>query len=56
MVNEKIDNIDPRIVPKAKPAKITKGVPKPIKKTQIIEKKKYTELMRNKFWSLNSKI
>ena len=31
---------DPQTVPKAKPATITNGVPKPIKNTHEIEKKK----------------
>ena len=39
-MKEKIDSIDPSTAPKAKPANITNGVPNPIRKTQIIEKKK----------------
>lgn len=35
-----IDRTEPQTTPKAKPAIITKGVPKPNKKTQRIEKKK----------------
>ena len=47
--NDNNDITDPQKIPKVNPAKITNGVAKPIKKTQMIAKKKYEIISQIKF-------